>query len=353
MSDIEKKEGIVVNPMHHADVAYRRPPTDHATPPQGDAAGNVDGSSEQTSGDATKEQVGQDLQPGDSWTLNVKVKDGQVVSAEQSDTTENTSQSNLTADTDTSASDVSQQSKDTTDGQAAGNEQGGSSDGAGTTPPPTSDIATGSSSSPSTPTTPTPAPIVTGQVVSGNVTNVVATPTPAPAPTFIQKEETVVLNTIQTGITDVDKFVDELMKGASIEGKIIINTIKEYIVKMKPGKPVTQKDGVMNQVAFYNAILNAINNLDRDFRPTLQAILALFHAHKDGAFRETHVFRYFDTIPLSVEHRNGFRKLVTLLKTLAKPETRQDLLRQMNFDPLLKHGLTERGRTKLAAFFGK
>lgn len=158
---------------------------------------------------------------------------------------------------------------------------------------------------------------------------------------------------IATGITDVDKVVDELMKNASLEAKIVINTIKEYLLAMKPGKPVAIKDGTRLQVSFYNTLISAINNLETDFRPTMQSILALFHAHREGAFRETHVFRFIEHVPLSSDNRRGFQKIVTLLKTLANPTTRQELLRQMNFDPILQYGLTERGRTKLAAFFGK
>jgi hypothetical protein len=186
-----------------------------------------------------------------------------------------------------------------------------------------------------------PGSVVTGLSVAPVVTDTPAVAAPA-APSFIA-----------TGITDVDSIVEGLMKNATVEGKIVINTIKEYILAMKPGRPIAIKDGVRFQVSFYNALLAAINNLEGDFRPTLQSILALLHAHKDGAFRETHVFRFVEHVPLSAEHRKGFQKITTLLKTLANPQTRQGLLRQMNFDPLLQYGLTERGRTKLAAFFGK
>lgn len=265
---------------------------------------------------------------------------------------ESTSPNGQTGTADTTASGASSQS--TSQPEAGNGQAGASSDSAGTTSPATSAPGTDSSNSPSTPTNPT---IVTGQVVNGNVTTPVAPAAPVtpdvPAVVNLKKEESVVLDSIQTGISDVDQVVEKLMQNASIEAKIIINTIKDYIVTMKPGKPVAQKVAIGQQVAFYNAILSAINNLEGDFRPTLQSILALMHAHKDGAFKETHVFRYIESVPLSTDHRAGWRKLTTLLKTLANPATRQDLLRQMNFDPLVKHGLSERGRTKLAAFFGK
>lgn len=194
------------------------------------------------------------------------------------------------------------------------------------------------------------------QVVSSTPPNIPPTPapTPAPAPAPIPvKEPEVVLPVVQTGITDVDKAIDGYMQHAGLEAKMIIQTIREYIVKMKPGKPIAVKDGTMAQVGFYNAIVNAINNLEGDFRPTMNSILALMHAHRDGAFRETHVFRFVEHLPLSAEHRKGFQKVTTLLKTLANPGTRQQLLHQIHFDNVTKYGLTERGRTKLAAFFGK
>jgi hypothetical protein len=332
----EKKEGIVVHPQF-----------DKAAEP-----GNVGGSSEGTSGDQA--------------------------SQESQSESETSSQSNQTAATDTSASDVSQQSNE---GQALGNVASGTSTetGASDTSAQGSDgvapgnvtgAVTDSSNSQASGVSPTntatapslaqgtlppqgsipPVAILGGTVISSVLT---PPPAPAPAPTPTPVSTPPAPGFIQTGISDVDQIVENLMKDTSTEAKIVINTIKEYLLAMKPGKPLTVKQGTAYQVSFYNALLTAINKIEKDFRPTMQSILALLHAHKDGAFRETHVFRFIEHVQLSSEHRMGFRKITTLLKTLANPATRQDLLRQMNFDPLLKYGLTERGRTKLAAFFGK
>lgn len=341
----EQKEGIVVHP--HFDKA--------AEP------GNAAGSSEGTSGD----QASQESLPE----------------------SEDSSQSNQTAATDTSASDESQQSNE---GQAPGNDVSGASiatgaldtsaqgsDGAapgndpGSSTPPVSGAADGTTSQPVISTPPasqvtqppvgTPVLIVPSvtppsTIQGGTVISNAPTPTPAPSPAPTPAPVSVpsAPNFIQTGINEVDQVVETLMKDAGTDAKIVINTIKEYILGMKPGKPLTVKQGTTYQVSLYNALLTAINKIEgKDFRPLMQSILALLHAHREGAFRETHVFRFVEHVPLSAEHRRGFQKITTLLKTLAKPETRQELLRQMNFDPLLENGLTERGRTKLAAFFGK
>lgn len=272
------------------------------------------------------------------------------------------------ASTETAASGTSAPGAEGAPGNAA------SSDGAGSTPPAGSAGDTGSSSSPSSVTNVIPQ----GTLVNGSVVNTAqsvtpANPTPvAPviAPSSMPTTVGVVppgpgtavnpapaapaVNFVQSGLADVDQIVERLMKDCSTESKLIINAIKEYVVKMKPGKVVSTKEGAQNQVGLYQAFLSAINNVEgNDFRPTIQSILALLHAHRDGAFRETHVFRFVEHVALSAEHRKGFQKITTLLKTLANPATRSELVRQINFDPIVKYGLTERGRAKLAAFFGK
>jgi hypothetical protein len=372
----EKKEGIVVNPLHHAGGTYRRPQADTAAATQGDA-GNASGLSEQAAVD-TSSQSSQTEATG--TTASGASQPSSTAEPESFLQRVEGAVEDVVSRVEGAVDGVIAEVKEVVSGSAptpaaAPAALGNVASGASTTTVVSDTSAQGSNGAGAPDmTTPTPsqvtqppviapvvvAPIVTppstivtGQVVNGSVVNATATPASAPAPAPAPKEESVVLPVIQTGITDVDRFVDDLMKDASLEAKIIINTIREYIVKMKPGKPVSVKEGVLQQVGFYNALLNAINNLEGDFRKTMQAILALLHAHKDGAFRETHIFRFIEHVPLSTDHRHGFRKITTLLKTLANPESRQELLRQINFEPITKYGLTERGRTKLAAFFGK
>lgn len=348
----EQKQGIVVNPLHHAG----------AEAPQGGEQGNAAASSTPSSGDATQGQPTSQSSPQDSSsTPAAPVTDTSDTTASES-TSSSTSLlgkiegaiEGVVVKVEEGVNEVVQEVKDVF-------------------VPPTQTPAP----------TPAPAPIVVGGQVNGNVITGVANsanaapmaPTvanstqgltaqpplslkvglvgdAAPAAPAVQ-EESAQLPALQTGISEVDQIVESLMKNASLEAKIIVNTIKEYIVKMKPGKPIAQKEGILQQVGFYNALLSAINNLEADFRPTMQAILALLHAHKDGAFKETHVFRFVEHIPLSTDHRFGFRKIITLLKTLANPQTRQQLVHQIHFENVTKYGLNERGRTKLAAFFGK
>jgi hypothetical protein len=146
---------------------------------------------------------------------------------------------------------------------------------------------------------------------------------------------------------------DQPTAEVTIAGQMILNTIDEYAQKMKPGRLVTQAEGMRQQVSLCNAIFAAINTRDTDFKPLLTDILAVLHRERDAAFRETHLFRYWDSVPLSKSQRRGFEKIITLLKTLADPKTRQTALRQVDFERLLQYGLTEKGRTRFAAYFGK
>lgn len=139
----------------------------------------------------------------------------------------------------------------------------------------------------------------------------------------------------------------------TIAGQMLINTITDYAQKMKPGRLITQAEGMRQQVSLCNAIFASINTLDADFKSVLTTILGILHRERDAAFRETHLFRYWDQVALSKNERRGFEKIITLLKTLADPKTRQTALRQVDFERLLQYGLTEKGRTRLAAYFGK
>jgi hypothetical protein len=195
---------------------------------------------------------------------------------------------------------------------------------------------------------------------SGSATGSIVTPAPvvapAPAPAPVAPAPAPVAVTVVGADSTADgvkRQIENLMKDASIPAKIVLNTINEYLDKMKPGLPISVKDGTQQQVNFYQALISAINTLEADFRPTLTAILALFHHHREGALRETHVFRFVQHVPLSKEHRKGFEKIVTLLKTLADPKSRQAVLKQIDFQPLLEYGLTEKGRTRFTAYFGK
>ncbi|MGF6603708.1 hypothetical protein P3T23_008462 [Paraburkholderia sp. GAS448] len=146
---------------------------------------------------------------------------------------------------------------------------------------------------------------------------------------------------------------EDSLTDVTIAGQMIINTVTEYTQTMKPGRVITQAEGMRQQVSLCIAIFAAINTLDADFRPVLTTILGILHRERDAAFRETHLFRYWDSVALSKNQRRGFEKIITLLKTLADPKTRQTALRQVDFERLLQYGLTEKGRARLAAYFGK
>ncbi|WP_144106615.1 hypothetical protein [Paraburkholderia sp. BCC1886] len=180
---------------------------------------------------------------------------------------------------------------------------------------------------------------------------------PGTAPALVSTPEPEVADPMLTSplhTAELNRTLVNLMKDSSIVAKMQINTLNDYLLTMKPGKIVAREVGCRNQVRFYQALTNIINNLEgKDFQSAMQATLLIFHQHADAALGEKHVFRFVEWVPLSRDHRRGFEKIVTLLKSLADPKSRQQFLKQVNFEPLLKFGLTERGRVKLTAYFGK
>jgi predicted ATP-grasp superfamily ATP-dependent carboligase len=106
----------------------------------------------------------------------------------------------------------------------------------------------------------------------------------------------------------------------TVAGQMILNTITGYSQKMKPGRLIKQAEDMRQQVDLCNAIFASINTLDAAFKLVLNAILDTLHRELDAAFRETHLFRYWDNVALSKNQRRGFEKIISLLKTLADPK---------------------------------
>lgn len=145
----------------------------------------------------------------------------------------------------------------------------------------------------------------------------------------------------------------EEIQSRSQQAIMVISSIEQYISDMAPRKPVTQTSIDMNQVKLYRAIQMCINNLDSEFKEIYTKILSMFEEHKGGAFRETHVFRGADTMPLPEDDRKAFHRLINLLKVTANPQSRSIALKQVDLQASTQYGITEVGRNRILAFYNK
>lgn len=144
--------------------------------------------------------------------------------------------------------------------------------------------------------------------------------------------------------------LEETSKKVGAQAKGVLEVIKTYMSEMAPKKPLSQEAQCRHQVALFRALTLTINVLEEDFRPTWQAILKVFHEHRDGVFHERYVFRHFANMALSSEERTTFMALLNLIKLIADPKARKAALRQVDLERSLEVGITEEGRNRIRSF---
>lgn len=184
---------------------------------------------------------------------------------------------------------------------------------------------------PEAPAAPAAAPAVPAKAGTPKPQNVVQPKAPAaPAPT----EQKVIL---------------------SPRAQALFEDLEAYLVAMDPKKPADDRKGATNQARLFR-IIQAITNLQEDFRPAFIALLRKFDEHgKDGgALHPLNVFRFFPSVPLGDDERLAFRNLLNLLTKLASPKSRQLMLGQINLPATLNNpAISEAGRQRIESFFGR
>ena len=154
--------------------------------------------------------------------------------------------------------------------------------------------------------------------------------------------------------TDVSIKLDDLNpQVVSIAGKISLAQIQEYVVNMRPKRPMLESEGARHQVILYRTLINIINNIDEDFVTVFSTILRLFEEHRDDVFHEMYVFRFMEHITLSDIERKAFHRLLNLLRISAPIKGRDLALKQVDFNSTLQYGITEIGKQRIYAFFGR
>lgn len=136
-------------------------------------------------------------------------------------------------------------------------------------------------------------------------------------------------------------------------GRRVLDILRTYIVEMAPRRPVTDAKIVEQQRLLFEAMTKTINDSGDDFEKLLKTVFAIFEEHKNGVFHETRVFRGTENLPMSLEDRNAFLRLLNLFKLVANPQSRKLNLKQVDLHASLQYGVTELGRNRLMSFFGQ
>lgn len=204
----------------------------------------------------------------------------------------------------------------------------------------------GSAQAPVSPDVAGDAPAPTG-IVSG-VAAVVAdaesvkAPEPVAAPTEAAG--------VQSTEVDINQHVREIYEQASFHGRMVIDGFYGYVGAMKPGVPLSAEEGARHQVALWRT-MNRLWKLQGEFEAVFRAVLMIVNAHRDQAFRLTHVFRFFEhAVAMEGADKTAFTHWVTALINTADPRGRAQGLRQTDLNRAFQ-GLTEEARHRIIGFY--
>lgn len=153
-------------------------------------------------------------------------------------------------------------------------------------------------------------------------------------------------------VADTALTVEDDLKGLGIMAKAMLQTIDDYIVTMRPGRPVDAGTINRQQISLHRALIKIINEVEEGFDQTWAKVLQRFALHNaTGAFRETHVFRGIANLTLGPDSRQAFQRLINLCLLTADPQSRHLSVKQIDFKRTLEFDLTDAGRTKLLNFY--
>lgn len=133
----------------------------------------------------------------------------------------------------------------------------------------------------------------------------------------------------------------------------VMSILTTYAEQMAPRRPVTDAKIIEQQRLLFEALTKTINESGEDFEKLMKMVFAFFEENRAGVFHETRVFRGMDNIPLSANDRAALQRLINMFKLLANPQSRKLNLKQVDLHATLQYGITEVGRNRVLAFFGR
>ena len=113
-----------------------------------------------------------------------------------------------------------------------------------------------------------------------------------------------------------------------------VTRLNEYLAQMAPGRTVSDKEGIANQERLYHILVMGLLEKDEEIASeTANEFLRLIAENIDGTFGGSHACRWFDQLHgLTSSQRMEFECILSILTTVAVPETRKVMLRRINWD---------------------
>lgn len=182
-------------------------------------------------------------------------------------------------------------------------------------------------------------------------------PTPAPteAPVVVYKDTPVeTLVTYPYGFPVTKSTLDLIAKVKTNGDQVVINSINSimsYIKDMAPNQPMDTTSGARNQYLLFSAIKGIIDYSTIDFETGFVTLLRLFDEFKNFTFNERYLFRFTESLSMSLDDRKAFNQILNLLVLTAPVEGRSAAIKQVSFQKALQNSFTEEGKRKVLGFF--
>lgn len=189
------------------------------------------------------------------------------------------------------------------------------------------------------------------------------TPTPVPTPTnpvtTAQIQQTMATSIVQR-LSRAMSFGEwtTLLADMKIHGtntqKYLIDFLGQYVVKMAPGKRVASDEGVNMQRGLWSHILVLLNDCPSDeFVSGWMTLLRYAYYYRDGAFADTHVFRFQDDRSWNQTDLTTFSRLLSVITRTSDPTKLKNTLKTIDFTRLPIDSLSPLGHQRITAFYNR
>jgi hypothetical protein len=145
--------------------------------------------------------------------------------------------------------------------------------------------------------------------------------------------------------------VEEAKESGSLSAKTVIAFLEMYVDKMKPGMAVEAEDGARAQLLLWRTIRNLIESETDDFAEVFGLVLTFAHTHTKGAFADTHLFRFTESINMGSIETKAFLAILNLIQTTADPRGRKTAMKQIDFHRTMANYWSENARQRVAGFY--
>lgn len=155
-------------------------------------------------------------------------------------------------------------------------------------------------------------------------------------------------------LDDFEKTIKEIQANGTLEEKLIVDTMKAYVVDMAEGKPIDFTKAAQLQYGLWRTILATIERCpEEQFKKRWSLILQYFNKYSDDhqPLNSTMVYRYSEYWTKSNKELDVFHRMLNLILLTCNPANRRSALRQVSMEKTLKDLITEPGRQKLIGFY--